>query len=128
MARRNRRRSRPRHHLHRRVPDRTDSPFSSTSSIDINLVRSKRYHCGRHWQALAETLAADKLQARHQIQLEPVVEFRGQAEPSPESDSAILRQRLQVFGGTERDGTTLCGPMLRVVMSLFDGGLDYMDP
>jgi len=33
-----------------------------------------------------------------------------------------------LFGGDERDGTTLCAPMLQVVMNLFDGGLDYADP
>jgi hypothetical protein len=50
------------------------------------------------------------------------------AEPSPEADTAILNHRLRLFGGEESDGTAFMAPMLQVVMDLFDGGLDYMDP
>jgi len=49
-------------------------------------------------------------------------------EPSRSSTSEIVKHRLQLFGGEERDGTSLCGPMLQVVMNLFDGGIDYRDP
>jgi hypothetical protein len=120
MARRNRRRSRPRHQLHRRVPDSSDSE----SSIHEYLARSSSRLSGRHRQA-----QWDNWQACYQPQqLAPIVESRGQAEPSPSSDTAILRQRLHVFGGTVGDGTACCSEMLRVVMTLFDGGIDYMDP
>jgi len=40
----------------------------------------------------------------------------------------MMKHRLQLFGGEEDDGSDLCGPMLSVVMNLFDGGLDYADP
>jgi len=44
---------------------------------------------------------------------------------------ASRRKSLEVvrlFGGEECEGTALCEPMLKVVMNLFDGGLDYADP
>jgi len=39
-----------------------------------------------------------------------------------------VAHRLRMFGGEVQDGAALCGPMLKVVMDLFDGGLDYHDP
>ncbi|KAL1641783.1 hypothetical protein SLS58_005822 [Diplodia intermedia] len=36
-------------------------------------------------------------------------------------------QRLRMFGGEAADGAELCGPMLKVVMDLFDD-IDYIDP
>jgi hypothetical protein len=40
-----------------------------------------------------------------------------------EEDERLLR----MFGGEKGDETSLCGPMLQVVMDLFDG-IDYEDP
>ena len=35
---------------------------------------------------------------------------------------------LRFFGGEPADGMTLCAPMLQVVMDLFEGRTDYVDP
>jgi len=45
-----------------------------------------------------------------------------------ESNMDMMKHRIHLFGGEECDGSDLCGPMLQVVMNLFDGGLDYADP
>ena len=52
----------------------------------------------------------------------------GAAMPSPQANADIVAHRLRMFGGEVQDGAVLCGPMLKVVMDLFDGGLDYHDP
>lgn len=39
----------------------------------------------------------------------------------------LEQQRLRMFGGESTDGADLCGPMLKVVMDLFDD-IDYIDP
>ncbi|KAF2086391.1 hypothetical protein K490DRAFT_58016 [Saccharata proteae CBS 121410] len=45
-----------------------------------------------------------------------------------ERDSQTLEaQQLRLFGGEKGDETSLCAPMLKVVMDLFDG-IDYVDP
>jgi hypothetical protein len=65
---------------------------------------------------------------RRQLAPAAIPKSRGQAEPSIQADVDIMKHRLILFGGEERDGTSLCAPMLQVVMDLFDGGLDYTDP
>lgn len=42
-------------------------------------------------------------------------------------EDAIEAQRLRIFGGEAGDEVSLCEPMLRVVMDLFDD-IDYVDP
>jgi len=37
-------------------------------------------------------------------------------------------QRLRFFGGEVGEEVSLLEPMLKVVMDLFDGDIDYQDP
>jgi hypothetical protein len=78
----------------------------------------------RHWQAQWETW-----QYRRLMQQPAFAQARRAcAVPSPQANTDIVAHRLRVFGGEVQDGAALCGPMLKVVMDLFDGGLDYSDP
>jgi hypothetical protein len=74
----------------------------------------------RHWQAQYDTW-----QYRRLMQHPPAP---GRPMPSPQANTDIVAHRLRMFGGEVQDGAVLCGPMLKVVMDLFDGGLDYPDP
>jgi hypothetical protein len=67
----------------------------------------------RHWQAQWDTWQNRRLMPQPAL-----------AQPSTD----IVAHRLRMFGGEVQDGAALCGPMLKVVMDLFDGGLDYHDP
>ena len=40
----------------------------------------------------------------------------------------LEQERTRMFGGELGDEVSLCEPMLQVVLSLFDGHLDYLDP
>ncbi|KAB2572981.1 hypothetical protein DBV05_g8365 [Lasiodiplodia theobromae] len=44
-----------------------------------------------------------------------------------QQQQSVENQRLRMFGGEAADGADLCGPMLKVVMDLFDD-IDYIDP
>ena len=37
-------------------------------------------------------------------------------------------EQLRMFGGEAGDEVSLCKPMLDVVMTLFNGNIDYKDP
>jgi hypothetical protein len=80
----------------------------------------------RHWQAQWETW-----QYRRLMQHQPAfaqARRAAAAVPSAQANTDIVAHRLRMFGGEVQDGAALCGPMLKVVMDLFDGGLDYPDP
>jgi len=123
MAHRNRKRTRPRRHAHRdQIPISTflnPSPWSN--SPYVNKVNSRS--TARHWQTQWDTW-----QSCRQGDVLPILASRGEAEPSMAANFDMMKHRLQLFGGEEDDGSDLCGPMLSVVMNLFDGGLDYADP
>lgn len=42
-------------------------------------------------------------------------------------DTKMEEARMQMFGGEHGDEVGLCGDMLKVVMDLFDGNVDYED-
>lgn len=43
-------------------------------------------------------------------------------------ERAMEAERLRMFGGEAGDEVSLCAPMLDVVMTLFNGNIDYQDP
>jgi hypothetical protein len=67
----------------------------------------------RHWQAQWDTWQNRRLMPQPAL---------------AQASTDIVAHRLRMFGGEVQDGAALCGPMLKVVMDLFDGGLDYHDP
>jgi len=117
MAHRNRRRTRPRHQTHH---DQTTSAASSVASSWPGIATRSS---ANHWQ-----VQWDLWQSRRQFTTLSPLQSRGQAQASMESNMDMMKHRIHLFGGEECDGSDLCGPMLQVVMNLFDGGLDYADP
>jgi hypothetical protein len=45
-----------------------------------------------------------------------------------QQEQAVEAQRLRFFGGEAGEEVSLLEPMLKVVMDLFDGDIDYQDP
>jgi hypothetical protein len=51
-----------------------------------------------------------------------------QARAQLQQEQAVDAQRLRFFGGEAGEEVSLLEPMLKVVMDLFDGDIDYQDP
>lgn len=67
-------------------------------------------------------------QERARIQRDVADRCRWQRVMDDEMMEPLEDERLfRMFGGERGDETSLCGPMLQVVMDLFDG-IDYEDP
>ncbi|EKG12566.1 hypothetical protein MPH_10316 [Macrophomina phaseolina MS6] len=121
---RKRTRSRPRN---RRSNNHTrdssvDSSFStfSTFSSESSFAGMPSYPQYQRYPGFANPPAAHWHQQYSAWHLRQELERKQQEE-------ALEKQRLRLFGGEATDGAELCGPMLKVVMDLFDD-IDYIDP
>jgi hypothetical protein len=70
---------------------------------------------------------------QYQDRMRQLQHLRAQAQERAEKqrqdyDAAMEAERMRMFGGVQGDETSLCGPMLQVVMNLFNGNVDYEDP
>jgi hypothetical protein len=111
MVRHNRKRtrSRPRHRKANSIASQSSLRYSPSCQNHLHQNRSQAEYF--HYSRYAIAPAGQ----------------RQQIIPGQDS-SAVDAERLRIFGGEASDGVSLCGPMLQVVLDLFDGGLDYQDP
>ncbi|KAF1811765.1 hypothetical protein P152DRAFT_474486 [Eremomyces bilateralis CBS 781.70] len=122
---RKRTRSRPRN----RRPSRSSS-LDSLDSVSFDPVPSPplspfafAHRPPTHWHA---QYAAWQARLRVEHDRETVEHPRQRAEVA--ASAVVDAQCVRVFGGQLGEERSLCEPMLRVVMGLFDGCVDYDDP
>jgi len=109
---RKRTRSRPRNRKRRPSPlTQSTSTFSPSSYSP----RSTSY-----WQQ-------PSLQLQERIKVQRVCQQQ-QANACENYERAMEAERVRMFGGEAGDEVSLCAPMLDVVMTLFNGNVDYEDP
>lgn len=127
-----RRRGRPRNRGHTSL-NASPTPPSLISPLISDIVLSL---CGFSLLPLVERpstwsnrqLPWPGLRAR-ETKAQQDARLRLQAESADRSyDKEMEAERLRMFGGVEGDDTALCAEMLDVVMTLFDGNIDYKDP
>ncbi|KAF2757029.1 hypothetical protein EJ05DRAFT_511776, partial [Pseudovirgaria hyperparasitica] len=101
---RKRTRSRPRHRSH------TQQNHSRTSSVSSSKDRN-----------------IEPAPPLPHYQSSPFFEELYSAWQMQDDEDAMEAQRLRLFGGETGDEVSLCEPMLKVVMDLFND-IDYIDP
>jgi len=131
MARRNRRRSRPRHSISQHTP----KPYSAYAPPLSYIQHSSQTSWdGNHWQ---HQWSAWQDRSKCSSLPYPYAAASGLPSLPRGSMKSMVSRRdslemLRMFGGHEDEcegmALALCEPMLKVVMNLFDGGLDYTDP
>jgi len=109
---RKRTRSRPRNR------NRRPSPLAQPSSTFSPSSYSPRPTS--HWQQ-------PSFQLQERIKQQRACQQQ-QAKASDNYERALEAERVRMFGGEAGDELSLCAPMLDVVMTLFDGNVDYEDP
>ena len=116
---RKRTRSRPRNRS-RKSPSASVSPLiqSNPSSFPVSpFTQRPANHWHQQYSQWQERLKQQKaLQDQH-------------TKARDSYESAMMEvERLRMFGGEAGDEVSLCAPMLDVVMTLFNGNIDYQDP
>ncbi|KAF2873973.1 hypothetical protein BDV95DRAFT_604190 [Massariosphaeria phaeospora] len=116
---RKRTRSRPRH----RDGGKPPSNHTRTPSVDTNSSYSTAYSS---FQPSTFPLANQPTDHWHQT----YTAWQTRLQIQQEQAQALEAERLRIhyFGGEAGDEVSLLEPMLKVVMDLFDGEIDYEDP